>query len=408
MPDKRKASTAPPSSKKARISYEDESGDRSSGMSYEKPYNHPLYGQKNAFPGLDDAGDELCYDDADDGLEYLRMVRSEASALPSLFIAQTSKSKVVDTDSSQVLNTPDTKKPSNSFPRGFFDREEAYIAPVETKARPASPPNPYSEAQTSYYDLLRHRFLLLRSTLKCSPPASAIAGLDDAHPISLPRKVDAARKEWRRLVMAVNPQMVQLACMDQESVLGVLQIMARLMSDILRSGEAEKIRSLGAWAWGLLGRCREIGELSTEEVGDIRDIGKRAVKILQKVREAEDSSRTEDETLDSDTGEDTQTDIPAQEGDGDEADDKAQPGPVDGNDADMSDAMDGASELEAAKSRLQAKMLNIADDEPNSADQDVCVAKQTRAMLDMIITVVGEFFGQRDLLNSREVWAPSV
>ena len=37
----------------------------------------PTYGQRGAFPGLDDVGgeDELFYGPASDGLEYLRMVR---------------------------------------------------------------------------------------------------------------------------------------------------------------------------------------------------------------------------------------------------------------------------------------------------------------------------------------------
>ena len=42
---------------------------------YEKPRSDPFYGQKSAFPGLDDGGDELFYGPAEDGLEYLRMVR---------------------------------------------------------------------------------------------------------------------------------------------------------------------------------------------------------------------------------------------------------------------------------------------------------------------------------------------
>lgn len=44
--------------------------------SHERPRNHPVYGQKSAFPGLD-AGrdDELFYGPAEDGMEYLRMVR---------------------------------------------------------------------------------------------------------------------------------------------------------------------------------------------------------------------------------------------------------------------------------------------------------------------------------------------
>lgn len=42
-----------------------------------QPRSHPIYGQKSAFPGLDDLhdSDELFYGPAEDGLEYLRMVR---------------------------------------------------------------------------------------------------------------------------------------------------------------------------------------------------------------------------------------------------------------------------------------------------------------------------------------------
>lgn len=70
MPDKRKASMSTPTSKRPRL-HEDE-GDKAG---HEQPRSHPIFGQKNAFPGLDDAGDELFYGPADDGMEYLRMVR---------------------------------------------------------------------------------------------------------------------------------------------------------------------------------------------------------------------------------------------------------------------------------------------------------------------------------------------
>ena len=282
---------------------------------------------------------------------------------------------------------------------------------MERKDTAAAPKDPYPEAQASYYNLLRHRFILLRSTLKCSPPASAIAALDDAHPISLPRKVEAARKEWRRLVMSVEPQMVQLACMDMDSVLAVLQIMARMMSDVLRSEDSVQIRRIGAWAWGLLGKCREVGELSTEEVGDIRDIGKRAVKILQKIQEADKQQTEDDEASDlgqeyppHDAGQEGATDGHA--GGGKDQENQEEQKPVNGDDAAMPDAVGVTDELEAAKARLQAKFQDTVND---GIDEEAeYVANQTHAMLDMIIMVVGEFFGQRDLLESREIWVTAV
>jgi hypothetical protein len=44
-------------------------------LSKQQPRADPIYGQKGAFPGLEDDDDELFYGPPSDGLEYLRMVR---------------------------------------------------------------------------------------------------------------------------------------------------------------------------------------------------------------------------------------------------------------------------------------------------------------------------------------------
>lgn len=86
IPDKRKPSSSIPGGtpyKRSRVSYADDDNEDNAqasqppaAMTHERPRNNPLYGQKSAFPGLD-AGleGELFYGPADDGLEYLRMVR---------------------------------------------------------------------------------------------------------------------------------------------------------------------------------------------------------------------------------------------------------------------------------------------------------------------------------------------
>jgi regulator of vacuolar morphogenesis len=77
MADKRKAPMADsdPEPKRLRVSREDDSDSGSAVTPAERPRNNPLYGQKSAFPGLDDADDELTYDEPDGAMEYLRMVR---------------------------------------------------------------------------------------------------------------------------------------------------------------------------------------------------------------------------------------------------------------------------------------------------------------------------------------------
>ncbi|KAJ5399131.1 hypothetical protein N7465_009620 [Penicillium sp. CMV-2018d] len=464
MPDKRKATMSPPSLKRPRISYDDDENDESSTASYERPRHDPLYGQQSAFPGLDDGGDELPYDDPEDGLEYLRMVRSEANSLPVLFSAPTQATD----PSNPALNTQRDLKglePNNlPLPAGFYE-DEAYIAPAEDVGENKAAHSPlkldelYPETQRSYNNLLRHRFLLLRSTLRCSPPAGAIDTLDNDHPISLPRKAGSAHKIWRRLLVTVEPRMVQLACMDMESVLEVLEILARMMSDVVRGDDTQRVRRIGAWAWGLLGKCHEVGQLSTREVGVIRSLGKRAATILRKVQELEndeyeedvDSSvadRPKEETqqgslveCEKDTKEEGQPGSTAQDEEAtkpetqseptaqgeEEAKEEARPETTvqneeeskqaelpeaaEAQDSSMPDASLGESDLEAAKARLQDRLQDNYDSIKTPASCDIEEEQeeddwsiQTHALLDMIITVVGEFFGQRDLLQEREVW----
>ncbi|KUM63426.1 hypothetical protein ACN42_g3688 [Penicillium freii] len=464
MPDKRKATMSPPSLKRPRISYDDDENDESSTASYERPRHDPLYGQQSAFPGLDDGGDELPYDDPEDGLEYLRMVRSEANSLPVLFSAPTQTTDPSNPASNTHRDLKGLEPNNLPLPAGFYE-DEAYIAPAEDVGEnkvahsPSKLDELYPEAQRSYNNLLRHRFLLLRSTLRCSPPAGAIDTLDNDHPISLPRKAGSAHKIWRRLLVTVEPRMVQLACMDMESVLEVLEILARMMSDVVRGDDTQRVRRIGAWAWGLLGKCHEVGQLSTREVGVIRNLGKRAATILRKVQELEndeyeedvDSSvadRSKEETqqgnlveCEKDTKEEGQRGSTAQDEEAtkpetqsdstaqgeEEAKEEARPETTvqneeeskqaelpeaaEAQDSSMPDASLEESDLEAAKARLQDRLQNNSDSIKTPASCDIEEdgeeddwSIQTHALLDMIITVVGEFFGQRDLLQEREVW----
>ncbi|KAL4808895.1 hypothetical protein BDV18DRAFT_151099 [Aspergillus unguis] len=415
-------SSSSPYSKRARPSYaEDDQDDdeaQNSVTPYERPRNHPVFGQKSAFPGLDTAdGDELFYGPAEDGLEYLRMVRSEANSLPTLFNAPAATQQPTETSAvtggiqtQESQNWQEDKleeeKPNTTkrVPEGIYS-DGVYISLSTTK--PAADET-ISEAQTSYYNLLYHRFILLRSILKCTPPSEAISALDESHPISFPRSSKNAQKEWRRLLMRVDPQTVQLACMDMDSVLGVLVILGRLVSENVRNGDAVMIRRIGAWAWGLLGKCRDVGQLGARDIGDIRELGKRAVRILKKMKEEQEQNEAQEEEdvedYDSDPENDKEENTVSNEKEDGQMD-LDQPG------AEKSDA----EELERAKVRLEARVLGT-ETEPISQKEgeieaqtegtalDVDVSTQTRAMLDMIITIVGEHYGQRDLLEAREVW----
>jgi regulator of vacuolar morphogenesis len=249
--------------------------------------------------------------------------------------------------------------------------------------------------------------------------------------------------------------MVQLASMDMESVLEVLEILARMLSDVVRGDNTQLVRRIGAWAWGLLGKCREVGQLSTGEVGIIRNLGKRAATILGKVQELEydeyeeevDSSVSTQQKEGIQRGnladDEKDTKEEAQQGSGIQ-DKKAtsqetQPKPTahgeeghqegsqseltvpnedenkqdelretaEAKDSSMPDASLEESDLQAAKMRLLVGLQTNPDSvetPAGRAHEEDDSSIQTHALLDMIITVVGEFFGQRDLLEQREVW----
>ncbi|KAL4991055.1 hypothetical protein BDW68DRAFT_185281 [Aspergillus falconensis] len=409
-----------PYTKRARSSYaEDDQDDEETQNSitpYEKPRSHPVFGQKSAFPGLDTAdGDELFYGPAENGLEYLRMVRSEANSLPTLFNApSTAESSVETTAVTHATNiehdyiqqekvADDELSSTGRDPEGIYS-DGVYIG-LSTKKAVAG--EALSDAQASYYNLLHHRFVFLRSILKCTPPPEAISALDDSHPISFPRLSKIAQREWKRLIQEVDPQTVQLACMDMDSVLRLLVIVARLISENVRNGDAVLVRRIGAWAWGLLAKCRESGQLGARDIGDIRELGKRAVRILKKIRE--EREEMQEEANDADDYESYAENKDEDGLPGDKRDEAA-----DTSVLPTSEHPD-AEELEQAKAQLNAR-ISATDNDPMSQDDGeigaqrevgataVDVRSLTRAMLDMIITIIGEHYGQRDLLEAREIW----
>ncbi|KAI7977387.1 hypothetical protein EIK77_004803 [Talaromyces pinophilus] len=393
----------------------------------QQPRVDPVYGQRSAFPGLDDVGsDELLYGPPEDGLEYLRLVRSEANSLPALFVAP--KPKVAEKERQTTeegldqLATTKVETEQVQPETGYVLIDGVVIATSTTKEPTELDVEEKRDAQSSYYNLLKHRFILLRTTLRCSPPANTITGLDESHPITLPFHVKAARAAWTQLLYTAEPQMVQLACMDMESVLGVLRLLGDVMSKCVKDNDADQLRRIGAWAWGLLGRCRDVGELGSEEVGELRVFGRKALYLLKKMDRIKTLSAEGVDVVESDL-EDKEF--------SDEEDEITT----------IVESMESAEgqeidELEAAKLRLQSRFLEeemaedeaerrrntsspleaAMDDEPETTPiaenttekplSSVAVSgeEQSRILLDMIITIVGEFYGQKDLLQERDVW----
>lgn len=243
--------------------------------------------------------------------------------------------------------------------------------------------------------------------------------------------------------------------MDKEAVFRLLRVL--LGGKFLRRGTELRERT-SRWLWALLARLPDRGELDYMEVGYVRDLGKRAALLMHSLREMaalreeveggggaahEDDGLEGDqedwdgeaEALDDDDQQasapplesvepaaaanndpvsvQTSSDPPARssstaptsvpDAEGDNADQ------MEDGEIDESAPMDIDTDVENAKTRLLAK-LNAPSSSGNDADQaeegpafDPARARMNmRATLNMILTVAGELYGQRDLLEFRD------
>ncbi|KAF4959988.1 hypothetical protein FGADI_1262 [Fusarium gaditjirri] len=313
----------------------------------------------------------------------------------------------------------------------------------------------------SYFSSVMDQYLRLRSVLHADLPPNAVSRVVKAQ-----LKTDAPAENqsaviatWSRLLRETDPRPLQVALMSKDTTLRILRIL--LGGKFLRQGYTLPERT-SRWIWALLARMPDKGELNYAEIGWIRDLGRRAVLLGRSLaemaalreelaegglgaHEAVDGSSSDEEVLadpeDLDvegalsSGQDEDDPTPAEpEKDAEkttkvmESTTKSAPKPdaeegeIKDEDEDEDVAMEIATDseaeegevasqeprenLEAAKERLLARISNGMTSE-DEEDLEKESAKQRlranlRATLNMILTVAGEFYGQRDLLEFRE------
>ncbi|KAG9244552.1 hypothetical protein BJ878DRAFT_441135 [Calycina marina] len=394
----------------------------------------PTYGQRSALPGLDEdpafgGDDELSYDDDMDAISYLRSVRQEAIGIPNLLVAPNS------TEGRDIY-----EKGAGEY-RGRY-ADGAYYAPggsprstVDDMDYGYGAENP----QTTYYASIISRFQVLRQQLQQRPPEEAVAALDADHPTSLGRLEMAVVRWWKWKMRTSDPLPVQIASMDKGTVLKLLVLITN--GNSLKRGTQVEV-SISRWVWALLARLPERGELMSEEIGVVRDLAKKSVLIGtslcgdqkwdEQLRELENNDVDKNEDIceleqDSTTKKRKATD---------EADENI-PGPVGpvlppepeskrfkmasknpeeapmstpppNSDVNASQQESGIEEFTATKERIPARLHELVDTEVDTKHEDTVAATNsrwnTKATVDMIITIAGEMYGQRDLLEARLLW----
>ena len=366
--------------------------------------------------------------------------RLEAKTVPNLLVAPM---------------PPTTQSEKNDlyadYPQGYYSDGAYTAAPLPTSMHSQvnmdGEQQEDQDPQEAYYASLCTRFTKLTELLH-SPPPRAAPENTDVYSLDWTKS-----RVWRGKILNTAPAMVLLAQLTQESVICGLDVLEPLLT--LANLRGRKGKNVGAWTWGLLGRCREVGQMGSEEVGVLRKLGKRSVWLLRRITAGDDMGEAVDEP-----------DVNAEEEDEEEGEEEEREGEEaiveDGADfVDAEDADDGYSsyidpvttavlshdtngEAHAVATMSDADLTNVKQHivtslgtnqaqtdstETNASNQDaiqhptpnypVTEQKAEReedltervdekatihATLDMLVTIIGEFYGQRDLLNGRLLW----
>ncbi|KAI1844618.1 hypothetical protein JX265_001605 [Neoarthrinium moseri] len=463
------------------------------------------YGQRSAFGSLDfttapDDG-EYEWEDETDALAYLKSVREEARGIPHVLAAKKAGPELPEGAVDRSIYQDGrgdfrgfyhdgayTAYPDNyheeeededegdygaeagdegTDPADQADDGELYSDDTSSIAGPRNSNS--AEIHQAYYITLIDQYTSLRDLMQAEPPDSVVAALPGDHPSEVKgfgAKWDTFN-QWSHRIRNTDPLPAQIALMQKESVLRLLRII--LGGKFFRKGQELRERT-SRWMWALLARLPEKGELDYQEIGCIRELGKRAIMFMLSLAEAEvlreqygvgGSGGSEDDAeLDADGGIDeefeqddieeaealdlsqtpqvpegkarlerpvTTEDFSAPRKANDDISTRA-PQAVNQlaspqSDVAMeieSDEEDGevstepkvqsepAADIEAVKARLLAQLDDIdvptGEEAPTSPDDDEAsrALVNVRATLNMILTIAGEFYGQRDLLEFRD------
>ncbi|KAF2724750.1 hypothetical protein K431DRAFT_336617 [Polychaeton citri CBS 116435] len=332
---------------------------------HKKPSGHVMRdhttGQMPALGSLayqwdDEDGEEEYGSEQEEAMAYLRAVRAERQGIPEILHAQS-------TDMNEEEEAPYHDQADDT--RGFYE-DGSYVA--RPSLGPVLPPNMRQtlDPQEVYTGRLRDRFLAQRAHLRCSPTAHAIVALEDSRPTSMPSGNAKASEEWTRILQSMPPSPVQLQLMNQQSVVNLLDL---IQQRLLRIGSPIS-GTLSIWIWSLLSRLEDVGVMTNDEVYHVREFGLQSLKVQLSLLDPEASAQLEQA-------------ISQHQAEGDPS------------------RVNGGPNVNREDNRSAQINNEMYPDESNIKTADVQLSLAT---FDMILVVVGDCYGQRDLLEHRHPW----
>jgi hypothetical protein len=326
--------------------------------------------------------------------------------------------------------------------RGLYS-EGAYVA-----ATPIGPVLPSSletaaddaeldiSPQAAYTKRLLSIFLQKRREIKSVDAASAFETLPPGTRIRFPDNPEQWIAAFDRLISTKEPAPVYMAVL-RDSVVSKLLGAAAL--------HLQRGRNIGprfsAWTWGLLCRVGDSGLLDNDAISAVRELGKKAVwvgigflneEMAQITAGFEGADTAQHPSIEADTSMHEGLDEPVEPVVKKEARGRrratngtgrrrntSSPMPPDRDIISAGNPHEAAkvgseAESEAVEAKKQQLLARLDSDTESgailqdliqeSAEAKECPDVNTRATIDMIITIAGELYGQRDLLEFRDCW----
>ncbi|KAK2075297.1 hypothetical protein P8C59_009436 [Phyllachora maydis] len=399
----------------------------------------------------------LCQPTGDEALEYLKSVRTDLLIWAGPPVSSDGE---LGGDMDRSINTNGIGNAPGYYEDGAYI---AAPDPVKREEHDDSVADNHEQLlHQRYFNSLINKFHNLRTQLRQEPSFEAIAALPLDHETRVGRFGSSKPTflMWTDRIRRTDPLPVQVAAMNRQSVVRLIRVI--LGSKFLRRG-CELRERTSRWIWALLARLPDQGELDYVDAGWVRALGKRAVLMMVSIADmtalqeevdgglgGEDASEDEEEyredsvKLEQHAGltppleatgnpvektQDEATDIlidnqkPLTDQHmspltaGDDVDGEMDMDLEDGEvPDDPPEASVAEADLAAAKARLLAQVSEVPSwgkcDVQASAGGDLVVDESEpfdeirarvnmRATLNMVLTVAGEFYGQRDLLEFR-------
>ncbi|KAJ4401443.1 hypothetical protein N0V85_005521 [Neurospora sp. IMI 360204] len=289
-----------------------------------EPKTDSTYGQRAAFPGLDEpaalSDEDLEFEDQGDALAYLRSVRQEANGIPHLLVAPKAGPQLPPyLSNSDSNNNVDrsiyhdglgdsrgyyqggayTAAPDNllqSVPEdddnaddyyghghgyggaNYDDDSDSDWSTSTSRAHALLTTNRHL-AREAYFASLMTQFSALRTMLHQTPPPSLLSSLDKDHGYQVgsfgPKSWTF--RVWMNRIRYTDPIPAQVAAMDRFGALKLLRVI--LGGKFIRRG-CELRERTSRWIWALLARLPDRGEMDHTDIGWVRELGKRAVLMM--------------------------------------------------------------------------------------------------------------------------------